>query len=170
MYENTCYWLLIIILQQVSVSMIGKFIVYKFTVHCTVYSKLLLLKSLQVYSTSDSTSDHKVYKFIVHQIVYSKLLVLTSHWSISELLHFFTVDSVFLYYTFFTVYMYSYCTLSTNQRAITLFQPIKELLHFFSQSESYYTFFTVYMYRNNTFISLLLNYGLWYSHMIRHAY
>ena len=28
--------------------------VYKFTVHCVVYSKLLLLTSLQVYSTLDS--------------------------------------------------------------------------------------------------------------------
>ena len=33
---------------------IGKFMVYLFTVHCIVYSKLLLLTSLQVYGTSDS--------------------------------------------------------------------------------------------------------------------
>ena len=33
---------------------IGKFIVYKFTVHCIVYSQLLLLTSFQVFSTSDS--------------------------------------------------------------------------------------------------------------------
>ena len=38
---------------------IGKFMVYKFTVYCIVYSKLLL----------------QVYKFIV----YSKLLLFTSH-------------------------------------------------------------------------------------------
>ena len=40
----------------ISMSMyeIGKFIMYKFTVHCIVYSKLLILTSLQVYSTSDS--------------------------------------------------------------------------------------------------------------------
>ena len=42
---------------------IGKFMVYLFTVHCIVYSKLLL----------------QVYKFIVHQIVYNKLLQVTSH-------------------------------------------------------------------------------------------
>ena len=40
---------------------IAKFIVYKFTVYCIVYNKLLLLTSLQVY------------------IIYSKLLLLTSH-------------------------------------------------------------------------------------------
>ena len=40
----------------ISMSMyeIGKFIVYKFTAHCIVYTKLLLLTSLQFYSTTDS--------------------------------------------------------------------------------------------------------------------
>jgi len=65
---------------------IGKFIVYKFTVYCIVYSKLLFLTSLQVYSLQQVVVT---YKFIV----YSKLLLLTSHWLISELLHFCTVDS-----------------------------------------------------------------------------
>ena len=41
---------------SISMYEIGKFIVYMFTVHCIVYSKLLLLTSLQVYSTSDSLS------------------------------------------------------------------------------------------------------------------
>ena len=71
---------------------IGKFIVYKFTVHCIVYSKLLLLTSLQVYSTSDSLQQ------IVHLLHFCSLFFNQSEsyytfctvvQPISELLHFF---------------------------------------------------------------------------------
>ena len=46
-----------------------------------------------------------VCKFTVHGMVYCKLLLLTSHWPISKLLHFHTVDSLFFnqpvsYYNF----------------------------------------------------------------------
>ena len=47
---------------------IGKFMVYKFTVHYIVYSKLLLLTSLQVYSTSDSLQQIVgTYKLLTNQ-------------------------------------------------------------------------------------------------------
>ena len=42
---------MLLIANQVYMYEISKFIVYKFTVHCIVYSKL---SSLQVYSTLDS--------------------------------------------------------------------------------------------------------------------
>ena len=43
---------------------IAKFMLYKFTVHCIVYSKLLSLTSLQVYSTLYSLQQIVVtYKF-----------------------------------------------------------------------------------------------------------
>ena len=129
---------------------IGKFIVYKFTVHYIVYSKLLLLTSL-VYSTLDSLQQIVgTYNFVTDQSL--------SYYTC-------TVDSLFFnqsesYYTFSLLMV----CFSTNQRAITLFhcwwsvfQPIRELLHFFTvdglffnQSESYYTFCTVYMYKKIT--------------------
>ena len=38
---------------------IAKFMVYKFTVYCIVYSKLLLLTSLQVYSLQQTVATYK---------------------------------------------------------------------------------------------------------------
>ena len=87
---------------------IGKFIVYKFTVHCIVYSKLLL----------------QVYKFIIHQkftancwylqvtdqsVSYYTFSLLTVCFSTNQ--RAITLFSLLLrqsvsYYTFFTVYMY----------------------------------------------------------------
>ena len=59
MYEKTCYWLLIINLAKLTVhynkdGYVWDKQVYKFTVHCIVYGKLLLVTSLQVYTTIDS--------------------------------------------------------------------------------------------------------------------
>jgi len=74
LYEKTCYGLLIINFA-------------KLTVHCNKYEYVWdsQVCGIQVYSKLLL----QVYKFTVHQIVYSKLLLLTSHWPISELLHFF---------------------------------------------------------------------------------
>ena len=49
--------------------------VYKFTVHCIVYSKLLLLTSLQVYSTLDSL--HCYYLQVTDQSVSYTFTLLT---------------------------------------------------------------------------------------------
>ena len=47
---------------------ISKFMVYKFTVHCIVYSKLLILTSLQVCITLDSLQQIVVtYKSLTNQ-------------------------------------------------------------------------------------------------------
>ena len=76
---------------------IGKFIVYKFTVHCIVYSKLLLLTSLQVYSTLDSLQQIVgTYKLLTNQWAITLLHCWQSVFQpIRELLHLFTVDGLF---------------------------------------------------------------------------
>ena len=142
----------------------------KLTVHYNKYEHVWnrQVYSIQVYSTLYCL-HLQVYKFIVHQIVYSKLLVLTSHWPISGLLHFCTVDSLFFNQSellhFFTADSLFFNQSESYYTFCTVVQPINELLHFC----------TVYMYKKNmlqhylAFIALLLmelNYGLWYSHMI----
>ena len=69
---------------------IGKFIVYNFTVHCIVYSKLLFLTSLQVFltrGTSDSLQQIVgTYKSLTNRELLHFCTVVPP---ISELLHFF---------------------------------------------------------------------------------
>ena len=86
---------------------IGKFMVYKFIVHYIVYSKLLLLTSLQVYSTSDSLQQIVgSYLQVTDQSVsYYTFALLTVCFSAITLFALLFSQSV-SYYTFFTVYMY----------------------------------------------------------------
>ena len=136
----------------VSMSMyeIGKFIVCKFTVHCVVYSKLLSLTSLQVYSTSDSLQQIVgTYKSLTNQWAITLFHCWQSVFQpIRELLHF--------------------CTVAQPIRELlhlfTVAQPISELLPFFHcwivQEQHYMAFIWLLL--------MELNYGLWYSHMINH--
>ena len=92
-------------------------------INCTSRSRVQICHSLMLSQIVwENMLLIMVYKFTVHCIVYSKLLSLKSHCSISELLHFCSVDSLFFnqsesYYMFFTIES----LFSTNQRAITLF-------------------------------------------------
>ena len=119
---------------------IGKFIVYKFIVHCVVYNKLLL----------------QVYKFIVHQIVYSKCWYLQ------------VTDQSVSYYTF-SLLTVCFQPIRELLHFFTVAQPIRELLHFFivaqpiSELLHFFHCWHVQEQHYMAFISLLLmglNYGL----------
>ena len=89
--------------QYTTINMTKQVYVYKFTVHCMVYSKLLLqVTSLQhiKYFTANCCHDLQVTDQSVSYYTFAHLFM-----PISEQLHFCTVDSLFLnqsvsYYTF----------------------------------------------------------------------
>ena len=64
---------------------ISKFMVYKFTVHCIVYSKLLILTSLQVYSTLYSLQQIvDTYKSLTNQRAITLFALLTVCFSTNQ--------------------------------------------------------------------------------------
>ena len=117
--------------QYTTISMTKQVYVYKFTVHCMVYSKLLLqVTSLQhiKYFTANCCHDLQVTDQSVSYYTFAHLFM-----PINEQLHFCTVDSLFLnqsvsYYTFslllsqsMNYYTFLHCSHVQNKNIIYYF-------------------------------------------------